>query len=278
MIETVTTRIVECIPVDADRNTVAENIELDIYSSTGGFHFATRSRRRQKSTAAQYLRNKRESIKRLRRIIKTYFRPNDYYITLTYRKNPKNVNTVYSDCEAFTGRLVRKCRRIGIEVFWLYIVERGEEHGRYHVHLLLNQEVPKDLLYELWERVHGDVWFGQVPTTAKGTHRLASYCRKADTYETHKRGQHAWRSSKNMKDPKMETDDKLISPSEFVGMINGDGSVDEGKVVEMVNRKFPGYMVVHVKAVINPYTEIPYLSIMLQKSVSSKTSCRLDDV
>ena len=264
MADGITTKIVECIPSDSARDVVPENVELDIYSSPDIFKFKSRGRRRSKTNATKWFRNRRESLKRLRRIIKTYFAKRDYYITLTYREAPRSLGAVYKDGEALTEGLVRRCRKMGIKVYWLYVVERGRKNGRYHLHLLINKEVPVGLVYALWGKRHGDVFVGRTPSTAKRIHRLSSYSVKGETYETHKRGRHGWRSSKNIKDPKIEKDNKLVTRAEFAKMVNGDGKVDEEAVRTVIGKKFPGYRVVYARASLNPYMCVPYLSVMLQ--------------
>lgn len=259
----VMTTITECVP-DGYRGP-ADNIEVTVFDAVKKCQFKSRRRKRQKESVAKWLRNKRESVKKLRVYLKTYFcSGRDHYVVLTYGREPKNTEAVYKDAELFIRSLRRKCRKKGIrKLYWLYIVERGTENGRFHIHLIANEAVPYGFISKSWG--HGKVLPGKVPTSAKRLHKLSSYCRKDDTFAEHIEGMHGWRSSKNLKEPKTEHDAKLIHQEQLNAMVTGNGTVNMDMVYAVMKKLFPGYIVIHAGAVVNPYMGSPHLSVMLQR-------------
>ena len=220
-----------------------------------------KKRKHQKMSASKWYRNRDKSINKLRRYLKKYFGRKDHYVTLTYKVNPISVDVVYKQVKNYIRILKRICKENGVELRYIYIVEQGDETGRYHIHIFINGEVLEKWIKEAWK--FGNVWIEKVPTNAKELHRIAKYSLKHNTYENYckrKGNKHGWGASENIKAIKAEKDDRLINEEDLRMMVDSPE-----KAEEIFERKFPGYNVVHIKQRINPFTGSPYLSIMLQR-------------
>lgn len=212
-----------------------------------------------KTDSDKMKRNKTESIKQLRRILKSNFYTGlDHYVVLTFNRDnhPADIEDAYKICQCYFGNLADRCTRKNIVVKWLYVIEFGSR-GRIHIHAFINAGVPIGQIQRGWR--YGMVLIKNVPNDAEAIDLIASYTMKAP------QGRHSWHRSRNLEMPAEETDDKLISPGLFVSMANGGFAI--GDVESVMQRIFAGYVV--VPGWIGYYSETmqsPYLAVSLQRT------------
>ena len=109
--------------------------------------------KREKATPEQIAKqNQRNREKKARRLIKANFEENDYWVTLTYRKEerPENIQ----DAAGIVSKMLRKLRtrykRMGMELKYMICTEQGSR-GAIHHHLIINRAPDGDMLIAgLW--------------------------------------------------------------------------------------------------------------------------------
>lgn len=117
-------------------------------------------KKRKKPTPEQIKkRNQWNKERKARHKLRTWFRKNDYLVTLTYRKEerPQDMRQAKKELADFVRRVRRGYRRKGAELRYLRNIEAGTK-GAWHVHIIVNRVPDADLiLKEAWP--HGGVDF-----------------------------------------------------------------------------------------------------------------------
>ena len=143
---------------------------------------------------------RREKVCRHR--LRCYFNLNDYYVTLTYRKEarPPDMKAAKKDFSDFIKKLKREYKKQGIEMRWIRNIEVGTRDG-WHVHLVVNRMPDLDILLDkLWP--HGRA-------VKEGLHKhrefaqLAAYMVKTPKTDPRLR-EASYSSSRNMPLPEPE--------------------------------------------------------------------------
>lgn len=150
--------------------------------------------------------NQRIKEKKCRRKLRAYFEVNDYFVTLTYRKDerPPDMKKAAKDFGRFIRKLREAYRKRGRELRWIRNIEVGTK-GAWHVHLVINRIPDADLLIrKAWP--HGRVTHQLL--YEKGEFReLAAYITKSPKTDSRLRDT-SYSSSRNMPIP--EPEKKLI--------------------------------------------------------------------
>lgn len=97
--------------------------------------------------------------KTARRKLRAHFRENDYFITLTYKKDcrPPDMDAAKKDFKRFMRQVRSAYRKAGAEVKWMRNIEVGTKNG-WHIHLVLNRIPDTDLIVKkAWP--HGKALF-----------------------------------------------------------------------------------------------------------------------
>ena len=242
-----------------------EHIETESFFAPSSVRRVRGERTGVKTDASKMERNKRESLKLLRRLLKTNFYTGfDYYVVLTFNREnlPVDIDDTYTVCQRYFENLSDRCSRKGIIVKWLFVVEFGSR-GRIHIHAFINACVPIGEIRRGWR--YGMVLIKNVPNDAEEIELIASYTLKAP------QGRHAWHRSRNLDMPTEETDDKLITPSLFVAMADGGFAI--GDVESVMQRIFSGYVVVPGwSGYYSETMQSPYLAVSLQRRNWKKRS------
>ncbi|WP_288760545.1 hypothetical protein [uncultured Veillonella sp.] len=104
---------------------------------------------RRKPTAEEVKKNNLRMAKaKLRMLIDNNFREDDYYLTLTFKKELAPDESKKA-IQKFVRDLRKRYRRVGKELKYIYI---AEEKGRLHFHMLVNREIEltTSLMRKLW--------------------------------------------------------------------------------------------------------------------------------
>lgn len=150
--------------------------------------------------------NQRIKEKKCRRKLRAYFDVNDYFVTLTYKKEerPPNMDQAKRDIGRFIRKLRAEYKKRGQDLRWIRNIECGTK-GAWHVHLVVNRIQDADLLIrKAW--MHGKVTHQLL--YEKGEFReLAAYITKSPRTDNRLRESN-YSCSRNM--PVPEPEKKLI--------------------------------------------------------------------
>ena len=137
----------------------------------------------------------------LRKLLNHYF-PQDYFVTLTYRKEerPGNMEEAERDWKQFCDRLRRKYKKAGLEMLWIRNIEVGTKNG-WHIHCVLKRIPDLDLfLAECWKKGRPVIRLLYKQGNMKD---LAAYLTKTPKTDKRLREAHYW-TSRNMPIPEPE--------------------------------------------------------------------------
>lgn len=144
--------------------------------------------------------NQRNREKKIRWLLKNNFQPNDYWVTLTYRRDerPESIEDAKADAARTLDRLRYRYKKLGEPLKWMMAIEIGSRGG-IHLHLVINRVPDGDaLITGCWE--HGAT--GIKLLYEQGDFKdLASYIAK----EPPSSGKGKYYHSRNLKMPKIET-------------------------------------------------------------------------
>lgn len=161
-----------------------------------------RGKREKPTPEQQEKRNQYRKETLARRKLRQYFRKNDYFIDLTYRKQdrPEDMAQAKKQFQEFLRIVRREYRKRGEELRWLRNIEVGTK-GAWHIHLCINRIPDTDvILAEAWK--HGRVYF-QLMYERGEFKDLAAYITK--TPKTDKRlRESSYSASRNMPLPPPE--------------------------------------------------------------------------
>ncbi len=170
-----------------------------------------RGSNRQKSSAAQLVRNYVSAKKTLVRIVNTNFGPGDLYITLTYEDDtPPSPAKAKRELAKYIRRLREYSSKSGVTLKWIAVTEH-RDGVRIHHHLILSG-IGGDMARLLWQtepdparRGKRRKWagHGRAPNDtldSSGDYEfLARYLGKED-----KQREHRWTGSRNLARPVVE--------------------------------------------------------------------------
>lgn len=190
--------------------------------------------------------NQRIKEKKCRHRLRKYFEANDYFVTLTYRRDarPPDMETAVKHFRQFYKKLQREYRKRGHELRWIRNIECGTR-GSWHIHLVLNRIQDTDLLIQqAWK--HGRI-VHQLLNDRGEFRELAAYMTK--TPDTDPRLREAnYSTSRNM--PLQEPEKKRIRWKTWKKI-----HVPEGWYLDKAS----------LREGINPVTGYPYRSYTLLK-------------
>lgn len=152
-------------------------------------------------------RNQYNKEKLARHRLREYFKVNDYFSTLTYRREerPEEMDQAKQHFSKFIRKVRKEYRKRGFELRWLRNIEVGTKNG-WHIHIVINRIPDTDLILAgAWEK-------GSVKNTLiyeKGEFReLAAYITKTPRTDSRLR-ETSYSSSKNL--PLPEPEEKTYS-------------------------------------------------------------------
>lgn len=114
-----------------------------------------RAKREKPTHEAVVKRNKRALTMRLWGLIVSNFEEYDNFISLTYENGhvPESEEASKDNFRKFKRKLQRKAKQKGIQLRMIWVTE--SKSGRPHHHLIINREVPTELIFEIWHEVKG---------------------------------------------------------------------------------------------------------------------------
>lgn len=173
-----------------------------------------RAKKEKPTPLMQAIHNQKQAEAKLRMLIDLNFTEEDYYITLTYEKEP-TLEEAKKDIQKFIRNLKGRYKRRGHELKYIYTCE-GER--RIHFHVLINKvhDLTVKELKSLWK--HGYSKKESYQGTYQDAVRLASYFVKESDKKLEKTGfKRKWVSSQNLQKPKVER--KLLHSKDWATTI-----------------------------------------------------------
>lgn len=110
------------------------------------------SNQRKESTEARKSLNDRNSRKKLMRLVHENFYEGDYWMTLTYEKDPKDLKEAKKFANYFFRAINRSRKKEGLEkAKYVYVIEEGT-YGtkRFHIHAVMDNGLSKDEVERRW--------------------------------------------------------------------------------------------------------------------------------
>ncbi|MCM1335191.1 MAG: hypothetical protein NC084_10205 [Bacteroides sp.] len=189
--------------------------------------------------------------RKLARKIEANFNEDDYFLTLTYAKEPTDRRAAENDLSKFICRTRNFLRSRGESLSYIKTTGTGEKNGRFHHHVVLSGNVSRAELERLWSL--GDIDVEYIGRDEDGTFSdLAGYIMKQG--KDRPKGKPAYRGSRNLKIPPEKVSDDSITVRAFRRLAHawtGDG---ETGLKRELSRLYPDGTVVSAHAIRNPVT------------------------
>ncbi len=139
---------------------VFQNV-IEVYEYLDGRYGARGSPREKKKKPTPEQVKKRNQWNRERKArhkLRTWFHPNDYLVTLTYRKSdrPPDMKTAVKQLGKYLRPVRRAYQKAGHELRYMRNIEVGTR-GAWHIHIIVNRITDADLILNSWP--HGGVNF-----------------------------------------------------------------------------------------------------------------------
>lgn len=155
------------------------------------------------TSEAQKWVNARKRVRYVRRMLNLNFSFGAHLFTLTYADEflPETMEGVENDWKKFVRTVRRRYKAEGAELKYFAVIERGEETGRAHIHVVMSGGMSRKDILAIWRKSHG-VWEDGVTRSESMLEDLADYlCKSVSEQE---RYAHTYMASKNLIKPKEE--------------------------------------------------------------------------
>lgn len=123
-------------------------IEIEEHRDAGHGAPGKKRKEKEKPTREQVEKvNQYVKEKRARHRLRTYFKTEDYFTTLTYRieERPESMETAKKQFTNFINKVRREYRKRGAALYWMRNIEVGTKNG-WHVHLIVNRIQDTDII------------------------------------------------------------------------------------------------------------------------------------
>lgn len=228
-----------------------------------------RCKRYRESSEVQKKLNQKYREFRITYLINENFVEND--LEMCFGFDDEYLPKYYADVQRVVRNFIRRVKRYRMKNFlpelkYLYVIEKGKENGRWHIHMLLSGDMDRDMLEKMWGLGYAHTFRVKFDDD-EGLKGLAKYKVKEPETEIENIDEKVrrWASSKNLKQPKI--------PKDRDGFISKQTAKDirEGNVTEReIERLYPGYTVTTVEPLFNNVNAGEYLTIRLRKTETSR--------
>lgn len=143
--------------------------------------------------------NQRIRERKCSRMIDKYFNPDDYVLTLTYRKEdrPADMAECIKHLRKFFAKLKREYAKRFYELFWIRNIEVGTR-GAWHVHVVMNRIEGADFLIKDFWKEHGGVFFQFYQDMKDQGKDIGKYIAKNKISAPDKISEASWSHSRNV--------------------------------------------------------------------------------
>lgn len=233
-------------------------LEIEIYPEFTRRKSITKDGRFSKRKDIQNNLNNKNARKTLIRLINTNFTSKDYFITLTYTKEPESEERAMKNISNYIKRINRLRKKKGLEnAKYIYVTEFRKEEDkpiRFHHHLIIEGGLTMDELEEKWGHGKRNNCRRLDPIEEDGLTGLANYFCKEPKVTKYKK---KWVSSKNLKKPIIRKNHRDFSNRKVKKMVQDVSSISH----IMVNKYKAEFKDVEIKY--NKYNNKFYLYIKM---------------
>lgn len=240
-----------------------DTLEIEGYAIWDNRQTAARARKQTERHREQVREvNRRNSQKRLRRLINENFGAGDLLLTLTYDpdRQPESAEGAQRELKNYLARMRRARKREGLpELKYVYTTEttHGTLGTRYHHHLIVNGGMQRETVEALWK--NGLVNSRRARPDSFGLSGWAHYMskHKATQEKACRRG---WACSRNLRQPRVTYADHKLSRRRM-RLLAEDMRAHS---TEIFGRLYPDYVLSELPELrYSPYVEGVYLSARL---------------
>ena len=218
-----------------------------------------RNKRFQVTSEIQAKLNEKNAFHRMADLFHTNFTADDLAVTFSYSDNdmPATVNDAQRNIQNYLRRVKRRCKS---EMKYIYITEQARS-GRIHHHIVISGgNFTRDELEAMWK--FGYCNSRRLQFNENGLEGLAKYFVKSPTKKEDGKIIRHWNSSKNLKQPKVRTNDYRIS-KKTAKHIN-----DYPNDREYIEALYPGYRLARCESA--EYAAGIFITIYLYKFVQKR--------
>jgi hypothetical protein len=186
-----------------------------------------RGKRKKPTSEIQQRLNQRHAEAKLRRLLHTNFTEADLFVTLTFDDAhlPPSVEDAQKLLQNFIRKLKRRYAKLERPLKYVYILEKGQENSRLHVHMVISGGMNEEDLEALWAM--GKARAAALEFNEDGLAALAKYFTKGDAENggkpiTWKR----WVASRNLEKPVVEEHDRRLPHYKMAALCQDGGDTD----------------------------------------------------
>ncbi len=232
------------------------HLEIEYFPVTA--HGNRHDRRRKLSRIEQRNLNEKNAIKKLTRLINTNFGKGDILIHSTYRADemPQTREECTKDIQNYFRRIKAYRKKHNMpEIKYIYVIER--KGSKWHWHGIMSA-IDRDIAEKLWK--HGDFTNADrfQPTAQEGGEAFARYISKQPA------GSRRWYSSKNLKQPTVNTEDGTHTRRGIARIARE--RVDDKEYWE---RKYKGFRFISATPAYNEFNGWWYIYVKMYKDKRS---------
>ena len=180
------------------------------------------------SSEGQKLLNQKRSQRRLTRLIHANFTQADYALHLTYDENnmPESEDVAKRNVQNYLRRLKRLYQKLGVELKYICVTEKGKKSERLHHHLIISGGVSRDDVEKLWKMGRANT--KRLQFDDNGVAGLSHYISKQALFYRR------WNGSKNLVDPDTKQNDYRYTRSKAHNVCRYEDR-------ELIGELYPGY-------------------------------------
>lgn len=225
---------------------------------------------KKKQQEAQKELNSKNSRKRFWRLCEHNFTNNDLWITLTYAKEPKDIDEATKNMQKFIRCINGKRKRRGIEnAKYLYVTEETSEDGevvRIHHHLFMDGKLDIDTVIATWKH-GGRNEYRKIEKDENGIAGAAAYTTKPAADTRRRKHRKRWAGSANLEKPpekkhhqtKRKDINKMVKNHEYIKEYVTNAATRSG------NKRYAGYVYSHASVYFNGFNARYYIRVRMRK-------------
>ena len=264
--------------------TAGARLEAELFPMYGRAKMSqVRAARKNQTKDAQEKANHARSIRRQIMLAEANFTNRDYFLHLTYKDAP-SFERAEKDVRNFLQRVKYLRKKRGLEELkYIGVIEDGEGKKRVHAHMLISGGIHRDELKKIWDSSTvsgGGIIKAEPLDTANGLEGAVVYMAKelwAKGYRNnpdedeidgiarymvnHVTKKRSWRSSRNLKQPKVTTSASRFS-NRKVKMVARDFRATAREIME---KTYPGYRFIQCAVYYSDVTDGVYIRAVMRR-------------
>ena len=222
--------------------------------------------------------NGKNSRKKFWRLCEHNFHNGDFWITLTYAREPSGMDEALENMQKFIRNVNGKRRRRGIpNAKYLYVTEEVSEDGevvRIHHHLFMDSLLDLETVMKTWKH-GGRNECRRIEKDEDGIRGAAFYTAKEKADTRRRKYKKRWSGSKNLERPpekkhhqtKEKDVRRMVRDRDYIEQYVNNARLRSGK------RRYDGYTYSHSSVYFNDYNAQFYIQIRMRRTQPEKEGC-----